>query len=228
MIPHKGRTRIMTDKLNIYCFIGSLPSRAVIILTKVLDIPVQLNAVNILNGEQNSYWYKKINPTMKVPALADGYFTLSESRAILAYLVDTKMPGGCGLYPKDPKKRAKIDERLFFDAATFFPKVSSILQAYMQNKSDCDRKKTIQELMPVLKTMEEFLSETEYFAGNEMTIADISMFPTFTTVYDLGVDLSKFPKLISWCQKMQNIPGNDINQAGGKVLLEALGMKPKL
>ena len=117
----------MTDKLNIYCFIGSLPSRAVIILTKVLDIPVELNAVNILKGEQNSYWYKKINPVMKVPALAHGYFTLSESRAIMAYLVDTKMPGGCGLYPKDPKKRAKVDEKLFFDATTFFPKVSNIL-----------------------------------------------------------------------------------------------------
>lgn len=53
----------------------------------------------------------------------------------------------------------------------------------MQNKKDCERKKAIEELIPVLKTMEEFLSNTEYFACNEMTIADISMFPTVTTVY---------------------------------------------
>ena len=116
----------MTEKLKLYCFIGSLPSRACVILTKVLNIPVELNAVNLLKGEQNSDWYRKINPGMKVPALVDGCFTLTESRAILAYIVDTRQPG-CSLYPKDEKKRAKIDERLFFDAATFFPKISNVM-----------------------------------------------------------------------------------------------------
>ena len=53
----------------------------------------------------------------------------------------------------------------------------------MKNKSECERKQAIEDLMPVLQTMEEFLSDTEYFACNEMTIADISMFPTVTAVY---------------------------------------------
>lgn len=53
----------------------------------------------------------------------------------------------------------------------------------MKKKPDCERKQAIEDLMPVLKTMEEFLSNTEYFVCNEMTIADISMFPTVTTVY---------------------------------------------
>ena len=53
----------------------------------------------------------------------------------------------------------------------------------MLNKPELERKKAMEELLPVLKTLEEFLSKTEYFAGNEMTIADISMYPNVTTVY---------------------------------------------
>ena len=35
----------------------------------------------------------------------------------------------------------------------------------------------------MIKTLEEFLEKSEYFAGNEMTIADISIFPNVTAAY---------------------------------------------
>lgn len=68
-----------------------------------------------MGGEQFSAEFTKLNPLQKVPVLVDGDFALGESRAILAYLVDTTNPGS-DLYPADPKARALVDEKLFYDA----------------------------------------------------------------------------------------------------------------
>ncbi|CAG9797180.1 unnamed protein product [Chironomus riparius] len=169
----------MSAKLTLYYFVGSMPSRACVILSKVLNIPIELRSINLYEREQHSEWYKKLNPAKKVPVLIDGDFILTESRAILAYLVDTRHPGN-SLYPKDEKKRAAIDERLHFDGSSVFPKISNVFQSRVMGKSETECKKTFRELTAVVKTLEEFLSKSEYFAGNGMTIADISIFPNVT------------------------------------------------
>jgi len=51
--------------------------------------------------------YAAVNPSRQVPVLDDDGFLLSESSAILKYVADKI---GSPAYPKDPKKRAKINE----------------------------------------------------------------------------------------------------------------------
>lgn len=63
----------------------------------------------------------KINPQGTVPALTDDDFLMTESRAIMTYLVDAKDPNN-SLYPsEDLKARFIIDHRLYYDASTFSP-----------------------------------------------------------------------------------------------------------
>ncbi len=50
--------------------------------------------------------------------MKDGDLVLNESRAIMTYLA-TKA-GSDSLYPKDPKTRAMVDQRLYFDMGTFY------------------------------------------------------------------------------------------------------------
>lgn len=112
--------------LQLYYTLGSPPSRACLQTIRILGLEVEVKNLDLIKGEQLSAEYLKINPTHQVPTLVDGDFILTESRAIMAYLVNSRNPGS-KLYPSDAKTRALIDQRLYFDAISFFELAASIL-----------------------------------------------------------------------------------------------------
>ena len=65
--------------------------------------------VDLFTGEQYQAPFEKLNPSHQVPVLEDGDFRLTESSAILKYLADKT---GSPAYPKDPQKRARVNERM--------------------------------------------------------------------------------------------------------------------
>lgn len=113
-----------------------MPSRAVLLLIRYLGIDVELKNIKLLEKEQYSEAFKKINPASKVPVIVDvDGFVLAESRAILAYLVNTRKPGD-SLYPIDSKNRAIIDQRLYYDATVVFPALRALVvrnNSYIKN-----------------------------------------------------------------------------------------------
>jgi glutathione S-transferase len=61
-------------------------------------------------GEHYEDEFTAINPNRMVPALEDGEFRLTESSAILKYLASKlEAPE----YPRDLKKRARVDEVMY-------------------------------------------------------------------------------------------------------------------
>lgn len=112
--------------LQLYYTPGSPPSRACLQTIRILGLEVEIKNLDLLKGEHMSAEYLKINPTHQVPALIDGDFIVTESRAIMAYLVNSQSPGN-DLYPTEPRARALIDQRLYFDAISFFELSVSIL-----------------------------------------------------------------------------------------------------
>lgn len=75
---------------------------------RCLELDVEIIPVDLLKGEQRSPEFLKLNPVGKIPVLDDDGFVLSESRAIMAYLVNSKMPGST-LYPHDARGRAIVN-----------------------------------------------------------------------------------------------------------------------
>lgn len=112
--------------LQLYYASGSPPSRAVLQTIRVLGLAVEIKTVDLMKGENLTAEFLKLNPIHQVPVLVDGDFVLSESRAIMAYLVNSHKPGS-DLYSEDPMKRALVDQRLYFDCVNFFELAASIL-----------------------------------------------------------------------------------------------------
>lgn len=112
--------------LQLYYASGSPPSRAVLQVFRILGLEVEVKTLDLLKREHLTPEFLKINPMHQVPTLVDGDFVVVESRAIMTYLVNSRKPGS-ELYPSDPRARALVDQRLYFDAINFFELAASIL-----------------------------------------------------------------------------------------------------
>merc|ERR1711962_295050 len=92
----------------------SAPVRIALMTCEALGIEYEVKPVDLMKGEHMTPDYLKINPQHNVPALVDGDFKLNESRAIALYLVNAHGKDN-KLYPTEPKARAIVDQRMYFD-----------------------------------------------------------------------------------------------------------------
>ncbi|KAG5673500.1 hypothetical protein PVAND_003544 [Polypedilum vanderplanki] len=205
----------MSSKLVLYYLSGSMPSRACMLLARLLNLNFEIKQVNIPNNEQFNEDFVKLNPAKKIPVLVDGDYVLSESRAILAYLVNSRSPGS-NLYPTDPKQRGIVDQRLYYDATVFLPNMLAVIRPIVVEKKT-EISPTLQKpIEESLEMIERYLNEYEYVAASHLTIADISMLPSVTTAREFGFNLTKYPRLNKWHHKLETLPGFDENLYGSK------------
>lgn len=112
--------------LKLYHLEISPPARAALLAVRNLDLNVDIVTVDLIGQEHLTPEFIKLNPTHQIPVLVDGDFVVAESRAIMAYLANSKKPQS-DLYPSDPKKRALVDQRLYFDATVVFPRNCDVI-----------------------------------------------------------------------------------------------------
>ena len=93
--------------MKLYMHPVSMTSRPVRLFIAENKIPVDEVTVDLFTGEQYQPPYAELNPNSLVPMIEDGDLRLTESSAILKYLADKI---GSPAYPKDLKKRAKVNE----------------------------------------------------------------------------------------------------------------------
>lgn len=105
--------------MKLYWITDGPPSLAVRLTLKALDIPCELHLVDYIKGEHMTADYAKMNPQKEIPVLDDDGFYVSESVAIIQYLCDKYRPDS-PLYPKDPKQRAMVNQRLIFNSGFYY------------------------------------------------------------------------------------------------------------
>lgn len=200
--------------IDFYYVPGSAPCRTVLLAAKAVGVELNLKLINLMAGEHLKPEFLKLNPQHTIPTLNDNGFCLWESRAIAGYLAD-KYGEDDSLYPKDPQKRALVDQRLYFDIGTLYQRFADYYYPIMFAKAPGDPEK-MKKIEEAFQFLDKFLEGHNFVAGSNLTIADLSIIATVSTAEILGFDLSKYPNVAKWFEKSKKIiPGYDeINHAG--------------
>ncbi len=184
--------------------------------------------ININKGEQFSSGYVEINPNSKIPVMADHGepkpVRVFESGSILLYLAE-KFDA---FLPHDRATRTEALNWLFWQmgAAPFLGGGFGHFYAYAPAKWEYPIDRYAMEVKRQLDVLDRRLSETEYLAGDDYTIADISVWPWYGTMvkgilYGAGEFLSvhEYKNVIRWTDQIAKRPavkrGRMVNRTWG-------------
>nr|QIC35737.1 glutathione S-transferase delta 1 [Ostrinia furnacalis] len=217
-------SKMPSQPIKLYYLPPSPPCRAVIMTARALGIELELSVTNLMEGEHLSPEYVKMNPQHTIPTMDDSGFILWESRAIMTYFVNAYGRDDA-LYPKNPRLRAVVDQRLQFDLSTLSMRYSNLYGPMIFKGVPMDEEKAskLNEAIDWLNTM---LDGKAFVAGDNLTLADISMIVTFTNLEAFEYDFSKYENVVKWFGNTKKALApygyEEIDVAGAQMLAQFL------
>jgi glutathione S-transferase len=138
--------------------------------------------------------YRQLHPTGTAPVISDGSVVLPESGAIVQYLLSKYGDGRLELRPND----TQFSDYLFWLHYANGSMMPHELVALLANAADVQTHALVRVILERRERgyamIEERLSRNRYFAGDNLTAADIVMiFPLTTMRRFIARDISAFP-----------------------------------
>ncbi|MCU0540741.1 MAG: glutathione S-transferase family protein [Oscillatoriaceae cyanobacterium Prado104] len=198
--------KIIKQVLKLYEYPPSGNCYKIRLLLTQLDIPFDRTTIDILKGESRTPEFLLKNPNGRIPILeiAPGKY-LSESNAIMFYLSE-----GTEFFPDDKWERAQVMQWLFFEQYSHEPYIAtSRFWISMLGKAEEYKEALQQKQAPgyaALGVMEKHLEKNQFFAGDRYSIADIGLFAYTHVAGEGGFNLSGFPAILNWIDRVQNQP----------------------
>ena len=192
--------------MKLYQIQNSAPCRKVRAVAAELGIALELVDIDPGAGEQRTPEYMRKNPNAKVPLLVDGDFNLWESHAIMIYLANQKPEAG--LLPSDARKQADVLRWLFWQschlgAATgkmAFEKIYKIRRGGTFDQATFDE--ALNEFKRWAAVLDQALGGRDTICEN-LSLADFSLAASFSGREVLGLDLSEYPHIKHWLNKIE-------------------------
>ncbi|MFL5350885.1 MAG: glutathione S-transferase family protein [Hyalangium sp.] len=192
--------------LKLYQFQPSGNCYKVRLLLNQLGTPFQVVEMDLMAGATRTPEFKAKNPIARVPTveLEPGKF-LAESNAILWYFAE-----GTPFIPTDKLERARMLQWMFFEQYSHEPYIA-VARAWISffgvpAGKERELEERIQKGYVALDVMEGELKQRPFFAGNQYSLADISLY-AYTHVAEEGrFDLSRYPAIRAWFERVQAQP----------------------
>ena len=194
--------------MKLYAIVGSPNSRKVLAVIHHLGIDVDIEYLDLAEGDCHKPDYRMLNPNEMVPVLVDGDLKLWESNAITQYLVDNSTDQT--LFPRDPKQRADIVRWQFWELAHFnnaFGTLSfeSVAKPnFMQIQGDQELiNRSADQLGQFAGVLDEHMQDRLYVVGDTITVADYSIINVEFFKEMVPFDWSSYPHLNHYFDRMR-------------------------
>lgn len=203
--------------MKLYMHPVSTGARPVRLFIAENAIPCEEELVDLMTGAQHKEPYASLNPSRLVPMLDDDGFRLTESSAILKYLAD-KIDSPA--YPKDLKKRARVNEVMDWLNTQFYRDfgyglVYPQLFPHHKRRSDEAHAGSIEWGQAGARKWLQVLNDhwigphNAYLCGNELTIADYFGAGLVSIGEIVGCDFAAYPNIARWLGNMRKLKSWD-------------------
>ena len=189
---------------TLYDFPPSGNCHKVRMMLSMLGLDYETQPVNLLKGEQMTPEFVKLNPRHKVPVLDDDGVIVSDSAAILIYLV--RKYGREDWYPDEPEAMAEIQKWLSFSVNEVFNGLA-LARAMVIFNLTMDSKAIHKVAQIALDTMEAHLKDLDWMALSRPTIADIACYPYTARIEEGNILLAPYPAIRAWLARVEELPG---------------------
>jgi glutathione S-transferase len=206
--------------IELYWGSGSPFAWRVMLTLEVKGLAYESKLLEFSKGEHKAPAYLVLNPRGKVPTLKDRDFVLYESLAIMSYL-DRKYPDP-PLFGKTPEETGLIWRALAECESYVASAGDKVVRPIFFGKG-LDRVEEIEQaaqtLRRELKMIDERLAGSHWLVGEEISAADIGLFPLVQLLlraaskeaarpFHLGLlPLAQtFPNVVSWIQRIEALP----------------------
>jgi len=207
--------------MKLYFHPVSTTSRTVMLFCTEANVAIEPVVVDLMTGEHTKDPFLAINPNAQVPVLEDGDFVLTECSAILKYIAE-KVDSPA--YPRDLKKRARVNERMdWFNTNHYrewgyhliYPQTfpGHLRTPEAAQKATLEWGKAQSEIW--LKRLDgNVLGPKKYLCGDQITIADYFGAELLGVGDLIGASFKRFPNVDRWMSSMRALPGwKKVNEA---------------
>jgi glutathione S-transferase len=172
-----------------------------------LGIPYERREVDVVDRSGRDSLLGELNPGLRVPTLVlDDGRALGESGAILWYLAR-----GTPYVPQDPFAAAQVLQWMFFEQYSHEPYIAVV--RFWVAFSDAPPAPELIEARrapgyAALDAMERWLQTRDYMIAGGYTIADIALYAYTHVADEGGFDLSRYPAIRAWLDRVAAQPGH--------------------
>ncbi len=173
-----------------------------------LGIEYERRTVDVVDRSDPREFLDGLNPARRVPTLVfDDDRALAESNAILWYFGE-----GSRFVPDDPYGRAQVLQWQFWEQYEHEPAiaVARFLKTYSGRPDAWEKRRArlTSDGERALATMEDFLGDREWFVGDGMTLADITLYAYTHAAEEGGFSLDDRPAIRRWLDRVAAKPGH--------------------
>ena len=199
----------MSERLVLHEYAASGNCYKVRLTAAMVGVHLDRREYDIMKGETRTPdFLANVNANGRIPTLQVGDRFIPESNAASYYIAE-----GSSLIPTDPFDHADMLRWMFWEQYNHEPNIAT-LRFWMGSigPDNLDDLKRLQ--MPAkrqagnaaLKLMDEHLKGREWFVGAHMSLADICLFAYTHVAGDAEFDLSRYPNVVEWIERVKGQP----------------------
>ena len=175
------------------------------LLFALLGVEYERHPLSVVDKSDREAVLGDLNPGLRVPTvvLEDGR-ALGESDAILWYFAD-----GTQYVPSDPFDRAKVLQWMFFEQYSHEPYIAVARNWLMHDLTPSPEALAERQWggYVALDALERGLADGRDFLAGTFSIADIALYAYTHVAHQGGFDLSGYPRIRAWIERVAAQPG---------------------